>query len=192
MFFLILGITSLVLILASFLFIYFYEKKKTFIKNLNLRLILIRLPRSVESHGKEKDSDWKEEVNLMSQLFSALAGLRESFVFEVAVPNVGEEISFYLTVSRGKEEFAIRQIQGLWKDAQADLVSDFNIFHPDGVATAVYLQEKKSYVLPIRTCLEAGVDTFSTIISNMTKIQIAGEGIALQVVVKPASSSWEN
>ena len=192
MFFPILLGISLFISIGIFLIVYFHERKKNFARSFALRLLLVRLPLQHTQDDKNRARDWKDEINASSQLFGALASLNEPFVFEAAVPNVGEEIGMYVSVPRGKEEFAARQIQGLWKDAQIDIVHDFNVFHAAGVAAGVYLKQKKSYIFPIRTYIEAGIDTVSTILSSLSNIQIAGEGIALQILVKPASPSLKS
>src|SRR3989344_4992620 len=159
MFWLILAFVSVLFILIGAFLVHRYEKHKHLIRSLNLRLLLIKLPQVALQKETKDLKNWKEEINLSAQLFSALSSIKTEVVFEAAVPNLGKDISFYLTVPRGKEEFAMRQIQGLWKDAQVEMVSDFNVFHPEGVVSSVYLKQKNSFFLSIRTYLEAEVDT---------------------------------
>ena len=45
---------------------------------------------------------------------------------------------------------------------------------------------KESYALPIRTYVELGIDSFESILGTFAKINEIGEGVALQVVLRPA------
>ncbi|MFH1347013.1 MAG: type IV secretory system conjugative DNA transfer family protein, partial [Spirochaetota bacterium] len=58
-----------------------------------------------------------------------------------------------------------------------------------GVNSGIYLKQKFSYSLPIRTYAEANMDTFSTILSGLSKINEIGEGAGIQILVKAAPSS---
>jgi hypothetical protein len=107
------------------------------------------------------------------------------------VHNIGEEIHFYISVPVDAIQFAMRQIQGLWNDASIEEVEDYNIFNHQGVSQGVFLKQKETYVLPIRTYEEAAVDTFLPIVNNLSKIQEVGEGAAIQVLVKPAPKEFK-
>ena len=82
-----------------------------------------------------------------------------------------------------------RQVEGLWKDASIEPVDDYNIFNPAGVNQGVYIKQKLSYVLPIRTYSEANIDTFASILSGLSKINEIGEGAGIQILVRPAGKS---
>ena len=178
-------------IIASF-FISKDLKKKRLSKALGLRLLLIRLPQktSKEFSTETRTAEaWKDEINLSSQLFSILAGLKSPFGLEAAVHHVGEEIYFYAAVPKESMEFVSRQIEGLWKEAKVEPADDYNVFNPNGVNQGVYLKQKLSYALPIRTYSEANLDTFAPILSGLSKINEVGEGAAIQILVRPAPAS---
>ncbi|MBI5147639.1 MAG: TraM recognition domain-containing protein [Parcubacteria group bacterium] len=162
-----------------------YLRKKRSFRSLNLRLLLITLPKISEDEGKEP-KDPKNEINLSEQLFSALTSINQPFVFEAAVHNVGELIHFYLAAPEKSLNFAMGQIQGLWPNAQVNRVDDFNIFNANGSSVGAYLTLKQNFALPIRTYQEANVDTFAPVISHLSQLKEIGEGAALQVVVAPA------
>ena len=50
----------------------------------------------------------------------------------------------------------------------------------------LYVALKESYALPIRTYVELGIDSFESIVGTFAKINEIGEGVALQVVLRPA------
>ena len=171
-------------------FIFRNSRRKHLAQSLGLRLFLIRLPQKRQKESSiESGAGWKNEINYSSQLFGILSGLKSPFCFEAAVHNVGEEIHFYAAVPKESTEFIGRQIEGLWKEAKIEPVEDYNIFGSSSVVSAVYLKQKTSYALPLRTYQEAEIDTFSQILSGLSKISEVGEGAAIQILAKPAPQS---
>ena len=168
-------------------FIWRILKKVRLGRALNLRLISIRLPQKLKP--EEQPKDFKDELNLSAQLYGILSGLKSPFALEAAVHHIGEEIHFYAAVPKESVEAVSRQIEGLWKDAQVEPAPDFNIFNPAGASTGIFIQQKLSYALPLRTYVEANVDTFAPILSGLSKINEIGEGMAIQILARPAPSS---
>ncbi|MEK7192489.1 MAG: type IV secretory system conjugative DNA transfer family protein, partial [Patescibacteria group bacterium] len=152
-----------------------------------LKLLSISLPQKLGQEGEKKDVI--SEINASSQLFSLLTNLKAPFTLEIAVHNIGEDINFYLAVPEESIQFVSRQIQGIWPSAQVKRSDDYTIFNSSGVVKAAYLKQKQHYGLPIRTYAEAGLDTFAPILSNFSKLEAVGEGLAMQVIAKPAPSS---
>ncbi|KKU94102.1 MAG: hypothetical protein UY26_C0003G0252 [Candidatus Jorgensenbacteria bacterium GW2011_GWA1_48_13] len=151
---------------------------------LGMKLYLVRLPKS----GKE-GKDLKQEINLSEQLFTALASFGKPFVFEIAVPYVGEEIHFFVGVHRSFSEALVRQIQAIWPDADVRPTDDYNIFNYSGrtLGASVVLSER--FVLPVRTYVEVGADTFLPFLGAFSKISELGEGGAIQFVIRRAERS---
>jgi len=171
---------------AGFGIFWFFHKivwKKLFLSSLKLRLLSVRLPQYEETKEKK---DIIPEINHFSQLLGALSNLKAPFSFEVAVHNVGEDINFYVAVPEATVEFTSRQIQGLWPNAQVERVEDYTIFNPQGAVRGAYLKQEQGQIAPIRTYVEAGLDTFSAVLSNFSKLNAVSEGLALQILVKPA------
>jgi hypothetical protein len=191
-FLLFISVIAAVSVLLAVFFILKRLRRRRLIQALNLRLLSIRLPRKQSKELSKEGgsaSNWKEEVNLSAQLFSALTGLKSPFVFESAVSHVGEEIHFYISVPKDSVEFVSRQIEGFWKEAQVQPADDYNIFSSGGVSQGIYLKQRELYILPIRTYIEAEVDTFAPILSGLSKISEVGEGAAIQILAKPAPAS---
>ncbi|MEI6296873.1 MAG: DUF87 domain-containing protein [bacterium] len=156
---------------------------------LNTVLLSIRVPRVVNEDGK-KDL-FISEINLTEQLLASLSSIGEPFSFEVSVHHTGEQINFYLAVPRRFVDFTMRQVQGLFPDAKVDVVPDYTIFGPNSANVATEMKLRDSYILPIRTYKEAEVDTFSPIISTLSKLQDSDEGVSIQVILKPAKSEMK-
>jgi len=151
---------------------------------LNRKLLLIRLPQ--QTAAADKSTDFKNEINLSEQLLGILASGKQSTTLEAAVHHVGEEIHFYVAVPQAQVASVSRQIEGLFKDVSITEAHEYNIFQPEGYHTGLWLSQDKHYALPLRTYLEADVDTFSPIVSGLSKINEVGEGAALQVLMRTA------
>jgi len=166
---------------------YFVRKKLS--ESFGLALFLVKIPREAQAAGAP-EKDFKTEINRFEQLLTALTSINKPFIFEVAVPHVGEEIHFYLAVPKRASEVAIKQIQGLWSGASVEPASDdFNIFNASGSTSAAYLAEKENSALPIKTYVELGLDSFSSIAGAFTKVNDVGEGAAMQLLARPAAKS---
>ncbi len=151
---------------------------------LNRKLLLIRLPQ--QTAAADKPTDFKNEINLSEQLLGILASGKQSTTLEAAVHHVGEEIHFYVAVPQAQVASVSRQVEGLFKDVSITEAHEYNIFQPEGYHTGLWLSQDKHYALPLRTYLEADVDTFSPIVSGLSKINEVGEGAALQVLMRTA------
>ena len=162
----------------SFLNWLFGRKHKT----LGYKLLAIKI--SLDEKDSEKDLN--KELAYSEQLFNSLLSLGSPFVFEASVEHVGQEIKFYVSVPGERAEFVARQIQGLFPKSQVSEVSDYTIFSSNGTGAASYLSLRDSYILPLRTYTEAGVDTFSQVLSNLSKLAEVGEGASVQVIACPA------
>ncbi len=163
---------------------YFFKKKSLFKKHkelLGLKLFLVRLPISSQE-GKEL----KQEINISEQLFAALAAFKKPFVFEIAVPYIGEEIHFYAAVPSRFGEAFVRQVQSLWNDAEVEPSDDYNIFNSTGVVAGVRVSQKDRFVMPVRTYAEVNADTFLPFLGGLAKINVVGEGGAIQIIARAA------
>lgn len=182
--FIITSVVCLVGIVGAWFILRFFERRRQ-LKNLDLRVLLIKIPRT-EAGDK---NDFFKEINLSEQLFVTLSSINQPFCFEVSVPNFGEEIRFYLAVPRRFLDFAKREIQGLFLDAKVEEASDYTIFDPQSSVSAGYLMLEKSYALPITTYRESEVDVFSPILSTFSRLAESGEGASLQFLIEPAGES---
>ncbi|MDO8493323.1 MAG: type IV secretion system DNA-binding domain-containing protein [bacterium] len=164
----------------------FFKKRDTLA---DLTLLSVKVAKATEEQQKE---GLVKQINLTEQLFSALASIKQPFVFEVSVPHITETISFYLAVPKASTDFAMRQIQGLFPTAKVEEIPDYNIFGHNTAASSAYLTLGDSYILPVRTYKEAEVDTFAPIISTLSKLQEVGQGASIQIVMKPAEEPTKN
>ncbi len=179
---LILSFAIIVVVVAVAGIVLWYKRKHRQWESLNLKILSIKIPRT----GSEDKVDFLKEINLTEQLFNSLSSIKQPFVFELSVKNVGEEINFFLSVPRSVVDFAKREIQGLFLDAKVEEVPDYTIFQPQGTAVAGYLALDKEYFLPIGTYQEAQADIFAPILSTLSRVNERDEGASVQIVVRPA------
>lgn len=172
--------------------VYFLVKRmreRNLMAAFSMVLLLVKIPREHAKESAER-GDVKQEIGTFEQLLANLASLKKPFVFEAAVPHVGEEIHFYVAVSRIAKETTAKQIQGLWNGASVtEATGDYTIFNAEGASVGAYLKLKQNYALPLRTYVAINADTFSSVIGAFTKVSDVGEGAALQLIVRPASTA---
>ena len=159
--------------------------KKKLIEELELKLFLVRLP-----HEKREGKDLKQEISRTEQLITALAAFKKPFIFEVAVPHIGEEIHFYVSVPGVMSAAFSKQIQSLWGDADVQYAEDYNIFNYQGAVSGVWIKQKNFFGFPLRTYSESDSDSFTPILGGLSKIQEIGEGGGMQFIVRPAQRSF--
>jgi hypothetical protein len=181
------AIVAFMLLLAGGVGVYLWARRKAhhaLIANLRQKLFLIQFPRAMAPAGGTEEVF--RLIGLSEQLFASLAAGGQTFVFEVAVPYVGEEIHFYAAVPRGMAEPFVRQVQSLWADAKVEEKDDYNVFHYGGSVAAATVRESTRFLLPLRTYRELGGDPFLPIMGGLAKVNAVGEGCALQYLVRPA------
>lgn len=173
------------------------------VRSLNMRLFLVALPKELPKPGETSKSE-KELIAIAEQFFAGLAEIkakgwfqefwygRPHIVFEIAIPHIGEEISFYVAVPKRFETFLEKQIHGFYPTASVESVEDYNIFNPDGVASGAYLSLAKRYILPFRTYTSLEMDPLGSITTALSKIEREGEGGAIQIVARPAKPGWDS
>jgi len=192
-----LNITNIITIfLALFILILFivWLKKRNVFNSLlkhsfRYSLFLIKIP--PEELDKEKSHSLKEKINVTEQLISILINYKKPIVFEIALPEIGEEISYYAAVPQGLEESFKKHLLSFYSKAYIEKVEDYNIFNPHGFSEGVYLTQKDSWMLPIKTYMELEADPISPIL-NAFKLKKEGEGMAIQIIITPSPKNLKN
>lgn len=152
-------------------------------RSLGYELLLVRVAREDAKQGE----DLKAQTARAEQLFAGLLALKRPVSYEVAVPHVGEEIHFYVSVPRDLAETVLRQVQALWPSASVTREQgDYNVFSPGGAVAAAYVTAKDAHAMPVRSYQELGTDTTAAIFGGFTKLAGVGQGAAMQVVAYPA------
>jgi len=187
-------------LLGFWLVIEAVKSKGNVFRALSLSLFLITLPRAKKQESGQQKTE-KEMIGVMEQLYSALASSKSSqkdafvygqpvVVFEMAVPHIGQQASFYLAVSRRLEATVQSQIHGFFPEAQVEKIKDYNIFNPQGASAGAFLTLSKNFLLPFKTYKNLESDPLSEIASAFGKLKEEGEGAAIQIVLVPSSGNW--
>jgi hypothetical protein len=201
--FLLLAITLFITIAALvFVVIWFrhLKDKNRVARALNMSLFLVTLPKKVKKETTEAKTQ-KETIAVMEQLYASLSNLKAKsgtllyekayLVFEIATPEEGEEICFYLAVPKSYEDIIEKQIHGFFPHAAVERTEDYNIFNPEGKVAGAYVKLKKTYALPLKTYQNLEADPLNEITNTLSKLAVKGEGAAVQIAFRPAASSWQ-
>jgi len=170
------------------------EKKKINLA-FNYALLLVEIPKYVYTQISSQEPRLRiiEELTNFENFLATLSKLKHPIVLEVALPHVGEEIFFFVAVPRNEIEFIRKTIRGFWPGSEVILYkTDYNIFNPEGYSLASYLKLKNHFYLPIKTyqqIAQSNIDPFDAFLSSFTKLKKVGEGLALQIILKPVPSS---
>ncbi|OGZ41256.1 MAG: hypothetical protein A3I88_02915 [Candidatus Portnoybacteria bacterium RIFCSPLOWO2_12_FULL_39_9] len=191
-----------IIILGSWLFVRRLKNKGQITRALNMSLFLITLPKKAKKEEGEAPKTKKEIISVMEQLFASLSNIKETkgtfvygqpyLVFEIATPQIGEEIAFYLAAPKNYGEVIEKQIHGFFPQAAVEKTEDYNIFNPEGGAAGAYLKLAKSYVLPLKTYQHLETDPLNEIVNTLSKLEEKGEGAAVQIVIQPSLAKWQN
>ncbi len=182
----------------------FYRERGKITRSLNLALLSVTLPKQTlkEQPESKKGEEEKSHIKIADQFFSSLFNIGEKnwwrrfiygdpvLVFEMALPNIGEEISFYIATPRSLETVIEKQIHSFFPDALVEKTEDYNIFNPTGYHAGASLSLSTSYFLPILTFKNLEYDPLENISNALSKLEKEGEGAAIQMIIKKAPSGW--
>lgn len=179
----------------AFIFALISSSKRRFKKNLfsALGMVLYELHFPQEEFAKEgEQKNFKELVAKMEQFLSgmvALKGKKPYFVLELALKEVGEEVTFYTAVPKTQSRLFEKQVESLFPSARLFIQeNDYNIFNPKGFAAASIAALKEPPILPIKTYQDLESDPLEVVLNSFSKLRVQGEGAAFQLVVSPAGS----
>ncbi len=169
-------------------------------RSLNLELLLVRFA-TVPPDPQLQLAGLREKISKMEQLYTALHGVRDGalrtffygppfFALELAVPHIGEELSFYVAVPRRFAASFEKIIHGIYPEADIETSRDYNIFNPEGGTAGARLGMRQGPCYPLRTYQKLEGDPLGSLASVFTKLAKIGEGAAIQIVARPARGHW--
>ena len=187
--------------IVGLVFVYQKQIKGKRSRALNMSLFLISLPKKQKRDENSSPKTEKEIISVMEQLYSSFNNIRETkdtffygqphLVFEIATPETGEEINFYIAMPRKYETIIEKQIYGFYPDALIKKVEDYNIFNPQGKVAGSYLKLSQSHVLPFKTYQKLETDPINEIINALSKVSEKGEGVSVQLIIRPTLRRWQ-
>lgn len=188
------------LIWAVALVVLVRKKRKSNVgAGLHLTLFAVTVPEARVEQGSPEEQR-KNFIAHMEQFLSGLATIRRSgagarflghpmFALEIASHNKGSDVFFYVAFPRVYASVLRSQLHGAFPDAHIEQVPDYNIFHPEGASAVGVLRQSDSQLLPCKTYRTLAADPLETITSSFSKLKEAGEGAAIQIVLRvPASN----
>lgn len=183
LFFLLLFFLILIFVLSVFL-------KKGGFKNeikrsLDYQLFLISSPRELPHSETEQKKSFLDFVSNFEQFLETFSNYKKEIILEIAVPNNSPEIFFYVAFPKKDAQFFEKTLSSFFPDSQIEPVNDYTIFSPEGLVASSSAFLKNSPLLPLKNLKSFSQDPLSVIVNAFTKIAVSGEGMALQLVLKP-------
>jgi len=190
-----------IICIGGLIFVYTNKRKGKRTRALNASLFLVSLPKKTNRTEGEAPKTEKEIISIMEQLYSSFSNIKETkdvffygqphLTFEIATPEIGEEINFYISMPKRYETIIEKQIYGFYPDALIKKVEDYNIFNPKGKTAGSYLKLAKSYTLPFKTYQGMEADPVNGIVSALSKVSEKGEGVSIQLLIRPTLLKWQ-
>lgn len=160
-------------------------------KALHMKLFEIVLPEAGEGQVKQT----KEMMGLMEQWYASMQALasdatnkeKNYYSLELAVANGVTTAIFYCAVHIDYAPLFEKVVLGVFPTAGVkECKEDYNIFHDHAITACSYATHATHPALPIKTYNEMEGDPMALIISSFTKVAKDNEGIALQMLIRPA------
>ncbi len=166
------------------------EKAPEF-KALHMTLYEVTLPEKTDD-GKERAL--KEVLSSMEQFYAGMMSVEDHsstggtgyFTIELAVANHSDDFSFHVAVHDSKKSLFEKQMLSIFHNAKIiEKKDDYNIFNEEGATVASYAIYAKNSIWPLKTYEQFDYDSLNVLLNSFSKIQTHGEGVAVQIVVKP-------
>ncbi len=183
LFFLLLFFLILIFVLSVFL-----KKggfKSEIKRSLDYQLFLISSPRELPHSETEQKKSFLDFVSNFEQFLETFSNYKKEIILEIAVPNNSPEIFFYVAFPKKDAQFFEKTLSSFFPDSQIEPVNDYTIFSPEGLVASSSAFLKNSPLLPLKNLKSFSQDPLSVIVNAFTKIAVSGEGMALQLVLKP-------
>jgi len=169
------------------------DEKAPRFQALRMSLYEIALPGPKAGEPQSREKSLKELISGMEQFYAGLLSVGEAapgepnyFALELAVPADSPELQFYAAVPDSKRNLFEKQLLAVFPDAHLVLQpADYNIFAGGGVALASVAHFAENPALPLKDYADFDYDPINAIMNAFAKIEHAGEGAALQIIIEP-------
>ncbi|MDP2655279.1 MAG: TraM recognition domain-containing protein, partial [bacterium] len=134
-----------------------------------------------------------ELISGMEQFYAGLqsagepeAGEPAYYTLELAVPADSPELQFYAAVPNSKCNLFEKQLLAIFPDAHlVSQPSDYNVFASGGTSLVSTARFAENPALPLKEYTDFDYDPINAITNAFAKIEHAGEGAALQIIIEP-------
>jgi hypothetical protein len=160
-------------------------------KALHMKLFEVILPPAEDGQVKQA----KEMMGLMEQWYASMQALasdatnkeKNYYSLELSVSNGSTIASFYCAVHVDYASLFEKVVTGVFPGAQVrECNEDYNIFHDHAITACAYATTSTHAALPLKTYNEIEGDPMSVVLSSFIKIAKEQEGLALQLLIRPA------
>ena len=153
--------------------------------------IALPAPKNVEQNTRVKSL--KELVSSMEQLYAGLLSVSEAeagephyYALELAIPADSPELQFYAAVPNSKKNLFEKQLLAVFPNAHVvPQPHDYNVFAAGGTSLVSVAKFAEHAALPLKDYTDFDYDPLNAITNAFAKIDSAGEGAALQILIEP-------
>ncbi len=203
---------ALILVTAVLLFLIILQVLRKILRSLasgnyayDKDILLIRVPKESPKDAEKDETiqSLQEDIASGESIFALIGGMKanpsgfKSWLLgannAVSFEIVAQEklISFYVAVPKAMRRFIEQEIYAHYPDASIEEAKDYNIFNSGGAVKTAALKLKRSSMFPIRTYKKMDFDPMDSVINTLSKLS-AGEGVAIQVIVRSARKFWRS
>ena len=168
-------------------------------KSLHMTLFEITLPPPEDEADKSKG--FKEFIGAMEQFYAGMQSIsigpknekENYFTLEVALSNESDQVVVYAAIPNTHIPLFEKQVLAFYHNAKVhETREDYNVFNKEGASAGAYAVLQERGVMPIKTYDNIEHDPMNTILNVFSKLQTAGEGAAIQLVIAPAGDKFIN
>lgn len=156
-------------------------------KSLKPVLLAIQFPKFPQT--RHHNNQLALEISKAAKLFGIFSDPKFSIALEIGVPNIGSAVNFQLTVPDFMVESVSRRIRHLWPEHKIARADAKNIFSGASATNGFYLNQKYNHFLPMPIGHEISTDTVFNLLKTFSDLEDIGEGLALQIIIRPASAT---
>ena len=174
-----------------------FSKERILFRALRMRLYEITLP-PIDGRGEKRN--FADLVTGMEQFYSGMLSVEDTsgswrdvrnyFALELALSNFSSEIVFYAAVPIEHADLFEKQVLAAYPDAKIrEHKEDYNPFNEKGTTLVSVAEPRGNSVFPMRTFETFSQDPLSVLLSAFSKMKHEGEGVAVQLIIRPAGKS---
>ena len=169
------------------------DEKAPRFQALHMTLYEVALPEPKPEEPQGRTKTLKELISGMEQFYAGLLSVEDAesgepsyFALELAVPEDSPELQFYAAVPNAKKNLFEKQLLAIFPDAHlVPQPYDYNVFVSGGATLASVAHLAENPALPLKDYTDFDYDPLNTITNAFAKIERAGEGAALQIIIEP-------
>lgn len=146
-----------------------------------------------------KQGGFKDYLGVMSQFYDSLYSIYngdfvnklrgEDYIsFEYAL--VEGQVNLYISCPKRLSRLVEKKIAGFFQDTFLEEVPDYDFVFESKEVMVQQLELKKDSIYPIRNYQYLNSDPLNDIVGSLSKLE-AGENAAIQMIIAPVESSWQ-